>query len=289
MTVPSVKAASTRGLILKAWLMAVALLGIALPSPSLATIEVSIRQGSVNDSLTAHTSARIGATPNRPGGGDSSGGRVDAQANEIYGILRAYADTPLGWGSTSARARIYDRGTFFVAGERPVTVIFYGFLSGTAEHFGGSGDSFARGELRLRVDDEFARGLVPTNGACGGENLVFCAPGTGAGVTGRVSLPFELPPGTSRIRLEGNLLANAVQNASANFSNSAYLWLDLPENVTYTPSFDGFLSLASPVPEPKSAAMLLAGLAAVLLFTRVRGSKRLIWPDGRSISEHGVA
>ena len=91
-----------------------------------------------------------------------------------------------------------------------------------------------------------------------------------------------LPGGAVDVSARLRLAANAGPNSAVqlNFGNTAQLWLEVPEGVTYTSASGRFLS-AAPVPEPGAAALWLAGL--VLLAWRcgaaVRGAHGSAWPD----------
>lgn len=99
-----------------------------------------------------------------------------------------------------------------------------------------------------------------------------CLMNYGSGTTfGSLSLPITADPYTFR-----SFLAVSATGYTADFSNTARLYMSLPEGVTYTSGSGSFLSQAMPisgVPEPDTWAMMGVGLAATLCLRQLRRAK----------------
>ena len=85
------------------------------------------------------------------------------------------------------------------------------------------------------------------------------------------SLPFSLSNGT--FSFDWRLTVEAAGGASAEFGNTALVYLRLPEGVTFTSESGGFLAEAVPlVPEPSTSLLQLTGFGGLALLKRRRGA-----------------
>ena len=85
------------------------------------------------------------------------------------------------------------------------------------------------------------------------------------------SAPFSLSNGT--FSFDWRLTVEAAGGASAEFGNTALVWLRLPEGVTFTSESGGFLAEAAPlpIPEPSASLLLLMSFSVLAVRKRRRG------------------
>ena len=114
---------------------------------------------------------------------------------------------------------------------------------------------------------------------CYPQGVLACGYGTSVNQTG--FLMFNLQPGVNTIQVD--LSTSTLAGVTGDFSRTAAIDLRLPSGVTYTSDSGVFLSTAvpvdtapppitTPVPEPSTYLLMLAGLWAVIATFRGRGT-----------------
>ena len=265
---------------MKAWIQ-VAALAISCAAPDAqAAVKAFVSQdnGGFQNVVGApgvdYVLASLPATPN------GTSGPVSASANSTTGRLRAWAGSTLGVaGGVEASAQFSDIISFDVAGSEPATVVFGGFLEATGVGLGPFGGSYIDLSLRAELLGTtlqstgvfYARSADPSVCEPPLPSIVyFCNIGTS--VAQAMYLPVELPAGNTSLRFGATLFGDAAEGASFDIWNTASIWFVVPNGVTVTPSTVGFLSAATPIPEPSSNALLLIGLLLLARLSRVRAS-----------------
>lgn len=239
---------------------------------------------------------------NRAMASTGSGGNVWASSDLTTGRLRGVAET--GWVSPLrggvqgyAFARMGDVLTLVnQTGSDQVLSLGYSFDGGFV---GAGGDDFNYGYVHLGMDSTSGLKLaqsghwigssMTTHFEADGDYRQEYFNGTDAdhsfsrfgdarnGVFGgTASVSFILPPGESDLALSFVLSVSCrVFNSSCDFGNTSSLaFSPLPTGVSYRSQSGVFLSgLAAPVPEPSSAAFMLAGLAGLVAVAKRRNAR----------------
>lgn len=210
--------------------------------------------------------------PSQPQHGTASGA-----ADSAFGKLRAAGGSPPELGDTvSAGGRMYDFLTFTVTGA-PATIVFRGFLKGSITGLIGP---LAGVNASLQLRAEAPGSVVEDTGTLIGptSDPAYCNPPIlegsfcmqGVSVARSIALSIELPVGTSGFGFSATLGGGATRGGSFDFSNTASVWIELPAGVTLSPSTEGFLAQAAPVPEPATTVLWFSGLAALAAAARRR-------------------
>jgi hypothetical protein len=136
-------------------------------------------------------------------------------------------------------------------------------------------NAFSMGTLDIQLFPVF--GGIPitvqaqlTNAATCQSSTDFCETGQAVALRGTLAIPI-IPRG---YRIDVNLSAASLWGDEADFGNTSYLYMRLPDTVALQSESGVFLVTAVPVPaipEPTTALMFLAG--AALLMTRVRSRR----------------
>lgn len=247
--------------------LAAAAVLLGLVASAHADVRVDIRQMGNSPFLKGSGFASLSA-PAIPG----SSGPANASADEIQGQLRADVYDP-HTDTTYAGADLSDEVVFSVPGTAPVTAYFTAWFAGSTSTVQGGA---ASGSLELLGINRATNVYTYSN------RYLFdqqpCIPELscvqGSFIAEQVTLAFTVLPGEQTVFLQAHLDAWAMRG-SADFGHSAYLWLDVPEGVTWTPSTEGFLSLAAPVPEPSTYALMALGLALAFVARRRHEGKTI--------------
>jgi hypothetical protein len=188
-------------------------------------------------------------------------------------VLKAYADTQVGWWGTFAIARIYDNLQITYESATPAMAYLKASFVADLDAFGGESNTSASASLsvtghRLGYQTGDTFGTLVAGMPCSplAQPGSFCA--EGRSIARQVVHAFPVEPGTHFYAASFILSAGANAGAIADASNTAYAWLELPGGATYRPETAGFLTQATPVPEPASIAMILSGLFAWPLLGR---------------------
>ena len=211
-----------------------------------------------SDSRTVRDEVR--AVASATDGGASS----FAEADLVRGVLKASATSTAR--QSGAQAIIRERFTFSegASGIAYLDWRFHGVI--TKSDTPASNITMSLGILDFSISDGLnpatrdARALFEL-GCDGIFNYGYgqCVGGTFVESTGSIEIPIS-----SRVfNIQIALSIYAQQFDSANFANTALMYLRLPEGVSISSESGAFLSLAqpiTPVPEPAAAVLFLAGL-----------------------------
>ncbi|HEX8447467.1 MAG TPA: PEPxxWA-CTERM sorting domain-containing protein [Sphingomonas sp.] len=200
-----------------------------------------------------------------------------AYANLATGKIGALATTDLytyAWASSSYSDRI----SLVIAGAAADTVTTLRFLFDVTGSFFGDDNihNQSGGALQFRTDISYINkpyGLVSTVGtlyesAHDGvtQSQIY---GYGGGTfaqspSGRaLALTFDVIGPNPQLAISAYMRVNAQGGVTADFSHTAGLSLQFPDNVTFTSGSGAFLSQAGAVPETASWAMLILGFGLV--------------------------
>ena len=255
------------------------LVGVAAMAPSLALADaVAVVSPNAPFTIPGYSQVRdpIEASNSGVAGAAGAVASAAAYANLNTGVLRAAAyaapATDFLTRNTFATAQIGD------------TISFHGSASGTAYldwsfhgnlMTGGSpwDPHITYGALQIHVSGRPDERFTLAN-YCVTIDPLHCFEGTQIASTG--SIPIAITPGDFIIQVA--LEASAALADSAEFFNTARLFLRTPDDVTFTSTSGEFLAGASPiiaaVPEPSTSALMLAGMVALLFGHRQRQSPR---------------
>ena len=242
----------------------VTLAGIATPFQ----LDADVSQPERASALLSGGGALVGPGDDTDGHGDFL---VGATADLARGTLRGFAQLNIvgqGVADAHTQADLFDTLTF--DGSRPVPLRLRLAVHGA---FLDSGNGFHEVVARLRVGSQTEQATLNWYGwtyqmqhnhpvrVVGGQAISTEAANTIVWLTvDQMVMPGVPVDVVALLRLNTTASPNSLVNL--NFGNTAQLWLQVPEGVTYTSASGRFL-VAQPVPEPGTAALWLAGLAGL--------------------------
>jgi hypothetical protein len=251
---------------------------LAASASTLALADVQVSLYATNPSVTPQTISLTASDPVSIERSISNGGSsAFASGSLATGILRSasVAAVPTSqFTDTRANANLLLTDTFsFSPGAAGTAFLDWGFdgrLFTNPNKFGVN--AFSSGTLDIALFPIFGGSPIVikaqlTNAATCQASTDFCSQGETVALRGTLQVPI-IPVG---YRIDVNLSAGSLWGDEANFGNTSYLYMRLPETVTLNSGSGNFLTAAAPVPEvpePATSLMLLAGVA--ILITRVR-------------------
>ena len=252
----------------------------ALPAASQAQASASVTLSGIATpfQLDADISQPERATALLSGGGalvglsDDIAGHADflvgASADLARGTLRGFAQLNIvgqGTAETNTNAGLFD--TLVFEGTRPVPLHLRLAVHGA---FFDSGSNLQEVVARLRVGSQAEQATLTWFGwphlvqhnrpvrVQGGQAISTEAANTIVWLTiDQMVMPGVPVDVVAQLLL--HVTAGADSQVNVNFGNTAQLWLQVPDDITYT-SVSGRFLTAAPVPEPGSTWLLLAGL-----------------------------
>ena len=264
---------------------------VALPAMSQAQASASVTLSGIATPVLLDADV---SQPERASALLSGGGPLDGPSNDIDGhgdfLVSATADLARGTLRSAARLNIVGQGgaqaltqaglfdTLVFDGSRPVPLQLRLAVHGA---FSDSGNGFHEVVARLQVGGQTEQATLQWYGwtyqtqhnhpvrVVGGQAISTEAANTIVWLTvDQMVLPGVPVDVVALLRLDTTAGANSLVNL--NFGNTAQLWLQVPEGVTYTSASGRFMT-AAPVPEPGTVALWLAGLLLAAMLRRRRG------------------
>jgi hypothetical protein len=240
---------------------------------------------------------------NRAMASTSNGGNTWASSDLTTGKLRSVSET--GWPielpggvQTFNLTRMGDVLTLVNQSGADQRIRFgYTFDGGFVNSAGGTGDYgyvqmnvASTSGLKLAESGTWLNGASNTtqfygdgtlwheffNGTAADRTMSLFGDPTHGVFGGAAALDFILPPGESDFVFSFNLYVQCRSpNASCDFGNTGTISFGtLPQGVSFTSQSGVFLSeVTTPVPEPASAALMLAGLAGLAGLARARSRR----------------
>jgi len=197
------------------------------------------------------------------------------------GVLRAEATSAVGANASALATAIMRDDVTFSSNATGIGYLDFhwdGTLSSLASpSYGGALLSF--GYLTVGIEGSVGAGEytdalynADVNQTCNGlGGFEYCSYGASIDQTGY--LMFNLQPGVNTIQVD--LVTSTLNGVTGDFSHTANIDLRLPPGVTYTSASGDFLSTAtpivspvSPVPEPGTYLLMLAGFGSIFGVTR---------------------
>lgn len=201
--------------------------------------------------------------------GSSGDSVATSYANMTTGVLRDFAHATNAYPGTpyaaTAVSQLSDSVVFSggFGGTAYVDWSFDGSLAYTSNTIG------TFGQLLVFIGSDYANIMLSANpGNCGGGNLFAdCTVATSVNKQG--SIAFTIQPG--QMYFASVLQAYSQFGDTAAFGNSGKIYIRTPEGVSYTSLSGNFLTAAapifpptvSPVPEPETYMLLIAGFFAL--------------------------
>lgn len=253
-----------------AWL---ALSLATLASGASANVRLSLEAG--GDTGVFPRPSFVGSEDIEISGSVSDGGSIaQGFANLDTGLLRASSVSVGGGGIATSAESVIAEGFRFSTGASGTAFLDWS-IDGSASADPSNLFSYGLGSLAfywVTPESGLAQQLlyVHTTSAliCDAIQVeTTCEIGNSFAATGTLALPIL--PGNYYLQVA--LTTQAANNGTADFGNTARLYLRLPEGVSIASDSGTFLASAVPisaVPEPSAAALLLAGLGVVVLVGR---------------------